>query len=320
MEKLDAPLVSVCCQTYNHKNYIAQAIVSFLMQKTNFNFEILLRDDASIDGTAEICKLYSEKYPTLIQLLAYKENQFQKGVRPFLDNVKRARGKYIALCEGDDYWTDPYKLQKQVDFLEANPDYVFTFHDAVILNQKTGEKRIRIGDRKIDTTVDLRSLIIEKNIPTASIVFRNVLIYNTLPEWFSAISNGDYGLCVLLAEKGPGKYLPEAMSVYRVHDGGVWSGMKSEEVYLANLTFYNYLLYYFNDKTLKKTIRQKIKLTKYNYGINCIRNGRLFKGFIMALSNMQFGVDDRLRTNPRKIGSELKTFLLKVLAQHKIVF
>jgi len=91
------------------------------MQKTNFSFEILLRDDASSDGTAEICKNYASKYPDLINILAYDENQFSKGVKPFADNVKRARGKYIALCEGDDYWTDPYKLQKQVDFLEENP-------------------------------------------------------------------------------------------------------------------------------------------------------------------------------------------------------
>jgi len=117
------PLVSVCVQAYQHVNFIKDCLEGILMQKTNFEFEILLRDDASTDGTAEICKDYASKYPDLINLLAYEENQFSQDVRPFIDNVRRARGKYIALCEGDDYWTDPYKLQKQADFLKANPEY-----------------------------------------------------------------------------------------------------------------------------------------------------------------------------------------------------
>src|SRR5690554_6858952 len=138
MEK-NALMVSICCQTYNHKDYIVEALESFLMQQTDFPFEILLRDDASTDGTAEICKEYAQNHPNIIKLLAYQENQFQKGISPFRDNVKRAKGKYIAMCEGDDYWTDPLKLQKQVDFLEANPEYVMTGHDAFIINEK-GQK------------------------------------------------------------------------------------------------------------------------------------------------------------------------------------
>jgi glycosyltransferase involved in cell wall biosynthesis len=124
------PLVSICCQTYNHANYIKEALEGFLMQVVDFNYEILLRDDASSDGTAEICKDYSKKYPDKIKLLGYKENQYKRGILPFADNVKRAKGKYIAICEGDDYWTDPYKLQKQVDVLEENPDLAMSTHEA----------------------------------------------------------------------------------------------------------------------------------------------------------------------------------------------
>ncbi|MBP6182581.1 glycosyltransferase [Flavobacterium sp.] len=121
--------VSICCQTYNHVNYIEECLNGFLMQKTNFKFEILLRDDASADGTTEIVKKYSDKYPDIINPLIYNENQYQKGVSPFRDNVKRAKGKYIAICEGDDYWTDSYKLQKQVDLLEMNSIYGLVYSD-----------------------------------------------------------------------------------------------------------------------------------------------------------------------------------------------
>lgn len=125
------PLVSICCITYNHAPYIKQCIEGFLMQKTTFSIEILIHDDCSTDGTTEIIRDYEKKYPDLIFPLYEEENQYQKGKASEIDfyNYKRARGKYIAYCEGDDYWTDPLKLQKQVDFMEANPDYSVCFHD-----------------------------------------------------------------------------------------------------------------------------------------------------------------------------------------------
>lgn len=147
------------------------------MQKTNFPFEILIHDDASVDNTQNIIKNYELKHSDIIKPIYQKENQYSKGIGVSrVYQFPRAKGKYIAMCEGDDYWIDPYKLQKQVDFLETHPEYVFSFHDSIILNQRTGEKRMRIGDRQIDNTVDLKSLIIQKNIPTASIVFRNFWI------------------------------------------------------------------------------------------------------------------------------------------------
>lgn len=302
--------VSISCVTYNHAAYIRNAIDGFLMQKTNFPIEVLIHDDASTDGTAGIIKEYEEKYSDLIKPIYQRENQYSQGrTISAVYQFPRARGKYIALCEGDDYWTDPHKLQKQVDFLETNAEYVFTFHDALILNQKTGEKRVRVGNRTIDTTVDLKSLIIQKNIPTASIVFRNILDFNSLPDWFNKISNGDYGLCVLLAEEGPGKYLPDVMSVYRVHEGGVWSGNGFEFTHNSDLQFYNYLLDYFKDKDIRKTIRAKIRWSRFNYGISNIRQGRIIEGLFHALINLRLRGDQRLRTNPRKIASAIKTAL-----------
>ena len=127
----DVPLVSISCITYNHCKYIKDAIEGFLMQRTNFPIEILIHDDASTDGTTDIIREYEQKYPDIIKPIYEKENQWNKGRRGSLVfNVPRAKGKYIAFCEGDDYWTDPYKLQKQVDFLEENPEYGMVHTDA----------------------------------------------------------------------------------------------------------------------------------------------------------------------------------------------
>lgn len=217
------PLVSICCQTYNHKDYIAQAIESFLMQKTNFHFEILLRDDASTDGTAETCKKYAAKYPEIINLLAYEENQFQKGVKPFADNVKRARGKYIALCEGDDYWTDPYKLQKQVDFLADNTDYIICFHKVnLLLDSNLVEDYITKVPAITTATIDL---INENYIHTCSIVFRKPEGLFP-PSYFKKLPIGDFPLSLHLSKYGRIFYLDDSMAVYRVHGGGFWSEKK----------------------------------------------------------------------------------------------
>ena len=127
------PLVSICCITYNHAQYIRQCLDGFLMQKVNFEYEIIVHDDASTDGTSEIIREYSNKYSDLIVPIFQTENQYSKGVRGMYAKFvfPRARGKYIALCEGDDYWIDENKLQMQVDFLENNPEYTMCFHNAI---------------------------------------------------------------------------------------------------------------------------------------------------------------------------------------------
>ena len=131
-------IVSICCITFNHAPYIRECLEGFMMQKTNFAFEILIHDDCSTDGTTEIIKEYESKFPEIIKPLYEEENQWVKGRRGNKEfNFPRAQGKYIALCEGDDYWTDPLKLQKQVDFLEANPDYGMCYTNFDIFFQDT---------------------------------------------------------------------------------------------------------------------------------------------------------------------------------------
>ena len=309
MDSTNNPLVSICCLCYNHEPYIRECLEGFMMQMTNFAFEVLIHDDASTDKSAEIIREYEAKYPDIIKPIYQTENQYSKGVgvtRVF--QYPRSKGKYIALCEGDDYWTDPYKLQKQVDFLEANPDYTFCFHDAFILNQNTGEKKERIGNRVIEKSVNLHSVILENNFPTASLVFRNVFDWSKMPEWFSKTAKGDYALVVLLAEKGLGKYIPDVMSVYRVHDGGVWSGVKQRSYHInEDIKFYNLLYEYFTKEDIRKAIHIKRAKAYQNLGINRMRDGKLFSGLLQILSHWNYTKDKRFSTSLRKIASAAKT-------------
>lgn len=130
------PLLSIVCLTYNHASFIRKTLESFLQQETDFPFEVIVHDDASTDTTAAIVADYAARYPSIIKPIYQTQNQFSLGV-PFSTRLfARAAGKYIAYCEGDDYWTDPSKLQQQVDFLEQHRDYVITYHDAFMFNSK----------------------------------------------------------------------------------------------------------------------------------------------------------------------------------------
>ena len=123
------PLVSIRCLVYNHEPYLRQCLDGFVMQKTNFPFEAIVHDDASTDGSAAIIREYAEKYPAIIKPIFETENQYRKGIiNKIMDAAMHPESKYLAICEGDDYWTDPNKLQLQVDFLESHPDYFMTCH------------------------------------------------------------------------------------------------------------------------------------------------------------------------------------------------
>jgi len=225
MNSITSPLVSIVCITYNQAPFIRETIDSFLMQKTKFDFEILIHDDASTDNTADILREYLIKDKRFIAIFQ-TENKFSKGINPGIEYLfPIARGKYIAVCEGDDYWTDPYKLQKQVEFLEANPDYSLSFHAAEHLNETSGCKKshrykCKNGFRSF-TIID----VIWKGggfMTTNSIVFRTEYVSH-LPEWVNKAPAGDYALSILLASKGKVGYLDTIMSVYRANVPESWS-------------------------------------------------------------------------------------------------
>lgn len=186
------------------------------MQKTTFPIEIIIHDDASTDGTAEIGKEYAEKYPELIVPILQKENQYSKGISPSPTYVwPRARGKYIALCEGDDYWTDPYKLQKQVDFLEENEECSMCFSNAFVLYENGHSFPHPFNKIKACGFISLKRIISSWIIPTASIVFRKEHLNLPLPSWTKKIYSGDLTLALLLADKGPVYFFNEFFSIYR---------------------------------------------------------------------------------------------------------
>jgi len=216
---ISTPLVSICCATYNHENYIAEAIESFLIQETNFPFEILIRDDSSTDKTAKIIQKYAQKYPLIIHPIYEEENTYSKGIRPMQELFKVAKGKYIALCEGDDYWTDSLKLQKQVDFLEKNDEYVIVYSDIQAFDLE-GDLEKNYGGAKRD----LEAIELQKCTPlsSATVCFRNCL--KDFPVEIQCSKFGDLFLWSILGEYGKGKYLKDIkLTKYRVHEGGVFS-------------------------------------------------------------------------------------------------
>jgi len=226
--------VSVSIITYNHEPFIAQAIESVLMQETDFEYEILIGEDDSSDRTRQIVIDYQKRYPDKIRpFLNDRKNVIYINGRPtgrwnFVNNLKHARGQYVALLEGDDYWTSPAKLQKQVGFLDAHPECAICFHDA--------EKRYEGGTikpkeitrptyRPFYTVEDL----LERNfIRTCTVMYHNGL-FGEFPDWFYTTPMGDWPLHILNARHGKIGYIDQVMAVLRVHRGGTWSPRQAQE-------------------------------------------------------------------------------------------
>ncbi|MFM7726316.1 MAG: glycosyltransferase family 2 protein, partial [Flavobacteriales bacterium] len=205
-----------------HSLYIRNCLDGLINQRTNFDFEILIHDDASNDSTQEIIQEYAARFPDKIFPVYQQENQYRKGVRGIMArfNFPRARGKYIALCEGDDYWTDPDKLQKQVDFLEVNPEYVLCFHRAqVLVNNELKPDPLEERFNKISQRpIRKMDLLQQSNfIQTHSVVFRNVV--SEFPTEFKNSPAGDLLLYIELANHGFIHRMDDVMGVYRMGSG-----------------------------------------------------------------------------------------------------
>jgi len=217
--KLNKPLVSICCITYNHVNYIRDCIEGFLKQKTLFPVEIIIHDDASTDGTDRIIREYADKYPEFIITIIQKENQFSKGIKPIFEYVyPRAQGKYIANCEGDDYWTDSYKLQKQVDFLEKNPDYSMICTKYRKYSQKKQKYlRSNFNRRKYKKEIKFEDYILDmSSIATATVVFDKSILKNFEKGGMTTFVVGDTPLWLYIAATSKIAVLPEVTSTYRI--------------------------------------------------------------------------------------------------------
>ncbi|MCY7350558.1 MAG: glycosyltransferase [Cytophagaceae bacterium] len=217
--KTPLPRVSVYCITYNHGPFIGQALDSFLAQQTTFDVEIVVGDDASGDNTQAVLLDYQRRFPEKIKLLL---NQTNRGaIHNFMDTYHACRGEYVATCEGDDYWTDPHKLQKQVDFMDQHPDFSMCFHNAEVRFDDESEPGYLLNQNQkpVVTVDDLIGNAETWFMATASLLLRKTFLPQ-LPAWIAESKSGDIPLNILLAQRGPIGYLDEVMSVYRKHGGG----------------------------------------------------------------------------------------------------
>ncbi len=217
-------IVAVWCLTYNQSEFIRDALDGFVLQQTDFPYEVFVHDDASTDGTTDIIREYAEKYPTIIKPVIEKENQWQHGGLKHIIEIMNShyrRGKYIAFCEGDDYWIDPQKLQKQVDFLECHSEYCMCFHSAKKKYETDTTAWIdceNIQDREYDPT----DIFINRTVPTASVVCRKEALdfYDTLKHK-EFIQNYDIYIILSCAMVGKLRGMHEQMSVYRIQGAGL---------------------------------------------------------------------------------------------------
>lgn len=221
---INKPVVSICCITYNHEPYIEDALEGFLIQETDFPFEILIHDDASTDRTAEIIREYVNKYPKIIKPILQKINQYSLGRKINSEfNFSRVKGEFTAICEGDDYWIDSNKIQKQVDLMRAHPNISLIFHTATVQNFDALSKA--------EITKSHAAGVWPKNkwfyeggssAPTASMLFRFEHVKN-LPDWYFKSPVGDMPTKLILAEKGDIYFLNEVMCIRRLGVPNSWN-------------------------------------------------------------------------------------------------
>ncbi|MCB9042756.1 MAG: glycosyltransferase [Chitinophagales bacterium] len=222
------PIISICITAYNHEKFIAQAINSIISQQTTYSYEIIIGVDPSNDNTLEICTKYQLKHPDIIKILinSNKDKIYLYGKASgrfnFLNNLTQAKGKYIALLDGDDFWIDNNKIQTQLDFLEKNEHYVVCWHQANKINSEgkyisTFPDKTRMQSEKI-----MSNLYVSNFIPTGSTVFRNGLLdFST--SWFKYTPYIDWSMHIMLLNLGKGHFFDIPMSAYRIHEGGIHS-------------------------------------------------------------------------------------------------
>jgi glycosyltransferase involved in cell wall biosynthesis len=213
--------VSVCIITYNQEAFIAQTLESVLNQKTSFDYELVIGEDCSTDNTRNIIQKYQERYPQKIRLI--ERNQNIGMMRNFTSSILSCKGEYIALLEGDDFWVDEYKLEKQVSFMEDNPTFSGCFTNNYLLDMHSGLTRKETPSSK--ETLITSDLIEKNHISTLTFLFKNHLIQQ-FPGWFSQLSLGDWPLYILLSLNGPIKKLDFYSATYRIHPASQWSSKK----------------------------------------------------------------------------------------------
>ncbi len=248
-------VVSILCLTYNHAPYIRQCLDGILMQKCDFEYEVLIHDDASTDGTSDIIREYQEKFGNIIKPIIQKENQFKLGLKGvnIKYNFPRVKGKYVAMCEGDDYWTDKIKLQQQVDFLERNREYSMVFSNRLIVDSEGKIIRKDVSDKAIYTVKD----IVDGFIPsTQSMLYR---FYPGLIDFITrgkGFYSGDRLISYYLSLHGNIYRIPAILAAYRDTGTGIWTSydefdrLRQHEIHLES--FHKFIGFDLRDPTFAK--------------------------------------------------------------------
>lgn len=239
------PIVSIICLAFNHEKYIEDALRGFLGQITKYSFEILVRDDHSSDGTQNILMEYLKKYPNIIKLILEDENFYSQGCDVISRVLSHARGEFIALCEGDDYWLDSRKLEKQANFLTAHKDYSLCYHDSIVVSESG--KIDSLSKLPLSCRIDFPEKELKQgaHILTQTVFFRNYS--SELPFEFKKVINGDTFLFAILGRYGKGHFMDEVEpSVYRVHSGGIHSSKANRERLIYTINTFLWMSIYFS--------------------------------------------------------------------------
>jgi glycosyltransferase involved in cell wall biosynthesis len=236
--------VSVLMTAYNQQAYISQAINSILMQEVAFDYELVIGEDASTDSTREIVLELQRKHPDKIRVLLRSRSEAERdrarqigGKTSFMEGFRACRGQYIALLDGDDYWTSPHKLQKQVDYLDSQPEISLCFHDVIGIDERAPHEPMNMahaGQKEISTLAEIAT---GNFILPCSVMFRNHL-WENMPEAFRKTRNGDWMLFMLCAEHGKIGFINEVMAVYRIHGDGAWSKLTNIQQLKQHISTY----------------------------------------------------------------------------------
>jgi glycosyltransferase involved in cell wall biosynthesis len=290
------PLVDIVLITYNHERYVGQAIESVLAQQTEFAYRLFIGDDCSTDNTQAIIERYAEKYPTRIRMMletVHRGTSHSERVSIKIRDITAA--KYVAFLDGDDYWTDPSKLQKQVTFLEAHPDFAICYHNARMFYEDGSRETMNFlppDHREVST---LEHLLSSNFIPTCSVVFRRGL-FDKFPDWYFTLNIADWPLHIMNAQHGKIGYINEVMATYRVHDQGAWSSRAQVDRGLEVISMLGHINVYLDLK-----YRKQVRIAKaewyYQLAETTYREGDLVNARIFL---RRYSVDSRCR-NPRRI-------------------
>ncbi|MFI3326697.1 MAG: glycosyltransferase [Clostridia bacterium] len=277
--------VSVYCLCYNHEKYIRKCLDGFVMQKTNFIYEVIVHDDASTDNSANIIKEYEKKYPDIIKPIYQKVNQYSQGIKIFTTHIlPKCKGKYIAICEGDDYWTDENKLQIQFDYMEIHVNCSICGHAFSKIHE---DGTIMENIFSLDSIINVSKVIMFDNMPqTATLMYRKKLI-SLRPSFFSETTVGDYPLMLYMSTKGEFHCINKNMSCYRLFVPGSWVNSTAKDpkkFIIPHLDAMKVFLEKFNDYTNKEYENMiNLKISQFQLQKNILE-----RSFNKIISNEYF--------------------------------